>query len=578
MLKIRVSRSLLFHWSSSLLLALQLILGGLQLFDALGLVYYPIDRGALATMSFDLGPSLTTPLIILFFLWVGWVAWSRHFRALVVPIAALGLYPFLNFDAVVSAVSLLAVMGGLWARRDLGRFLAAVFGLLGGLEATALLHWAFFFPLGLASPFQRLASVETGLFYLAAHLAPFLALAMIFLWVFKLLAILKGRKGGENRGFEMIDGKRSSKKAILLLSVSLLLGVTAAVYPYLPSVNPHNWSVGVDFPDYVKDAKIVEGDVSRAFNVSGGSRPLIYIFIYGFQKLFRLSAIDAVRYIPVILNPLLVFSVYFLSMEIFNDSWVASWSAFFTASGTQISVGMFSYFLANMLALSIVSLSLGLLFRATRLKNVVCLLLASAIGCLMVFTHPWTFDQYYAPALIMAGLVLYKARMSGGDYKNSVMIVLYLASIGLAEVLKIRIFHGLGAISASSVVVIRIPGLVELIKTNMIIFRLFYGGLMPAFILLGLALLGFYFLRWQSVPEIYFSVFMVVTSIIFLIGDMITMNRLIYNIPIGLFAAHGFTWISRRKMTNHFKNTFILFTILYMVVYFFRSFSNISYF
>jgi hypothetical protein len=529
-------------------------------------------------MSFDLGLSLTTPLIILLSLWVGWVIWSRHFMALVVPVAALGLYPFLNFEAVVSVGSLLAVAGGLWVHRDLGKFLAVVFGLLSGIEATALIHWAFFVPLGLASPFQWFAFVEMGLFYLAAHLAPFLALTMMFLWIFKLLAIWRGRERGENRGFEVTDGKKMSKKAILLLSASVLLGVTAAVFPHLPSVNPHNQSVGVDFPDYVKDAEIVESDVSRAFNVSGGSRPLIYVFIYGFQKLFRLSAIDAVKYIPVILNPLFVFSIYFLSMEIFNDNWIASWSAFFTACGIQISVGMFSYFLANMLALSIVSLSLGLLFKAIRLKCNVCLLFASATGCLMVFTHPWTFDQYYAPALIMAGLVLYKARMSGGDYKNAIMIILYLASIGLAEVLKIKIFHGLGALSASSIVVIRIPGLVKLIQTNILIFRLFYGGLMPVFILLGFAIIGFYFMRWQSVPEIYFLVFMVVTSITFFIGDVITMNRLIYNIPMGLFAAHGFIWLLKHKITNHFKNHFILFIMLYMIVYFFRSLSNIAYF
>ena len=55
------------------LLAIQSFLGSLQLFDALGVVYYPMIHRATRTVRFELGFSLVVPLLILFVLWLGWV-------------------------------------------------------------------------------------------------------------------------------------------------------------------------------------------------------------------------------------------------------------------------------------------------------------------------------------------------------------------------------------------------------------------------------------------------------------------------------------------------------------------------
>lgn len=72
------------------------------------------------------------------------------------------------------------------------------------------------------------------------------------------------------------------------------------------------------------------------------------------------------------------------------------YAVLFTASGFTLSVGMYAYFLADMLMLSIIFLSLAALIKAIRETSRLYFGIAILLGSLSVFTHPWTFDQYLA--------------------------------------------------------------------------------------------------------------------------------------------------------------------------------------
>lgn len=152
--------------------------------------------------------------------------------------------------------------------------------------------------------------------------------------------------------------------------------------------------MGVDIQAYVEAGEIVECDLSKAFNVMNGSRPLIFSVIYGFQKLLGSDVSTAVRFLPLILNPLILISVFFLAFKTTRDLRLSNWAAFFTACGYHVTVGMYSYLLTNMLALSLIWLSLGFQFRSLRRGCDTSLALASILGVLLVFTHPWTSNQY----------------------------------------------------------------------------------------------------------------------------------------------------------------------------------------
>jgi len=568
-------RALAVDWSAPLLFALLTVLGALQLLDVLDVVYYPMIHGATSTMQFDLGLSFVPPLLFLLLIWSCWVIWKRRFLVLPFPVVAISLYPFTSLEAVVSIGSLLAVVGGLWADRKIGRYLAGVLALLGSIEALALLHWAVFLPIGLSSPFLWFANLEMGLFYCLAYLAPFLSIPLMFLWVPKLMLHQRWGRKVKNESLSWMVGNKESWWSKFILFFSITLGVVSAVYPYLPSVNLRNRNMGVDFNDYVEQARLVEQDLSQVFKVFDGSRPFIHLVIYGFQTMFGLDVVSAVKYLPVILNPLLAVSIYFLARELFLDNWIASWASFFTVCGIQVTVGMFSFFLTNMLALSIVFLSLGFLFRAIRCRCLFSLIISSLIGFLIVFTHPWTFDQYFAIIFLTAFFILYDDRKEDKGYDRFKVILFYLLSLALSELVKITVFHGYSGLSASSRAIGSLVQVSRFWSSTIFSFKRIYCGLESNVILLILSIVWIFIFRQTFTPKVCLINILIVSSLLFLLNDAMIKSRIIYNIPMGLYTAYSFVWLNKQKKIDDFKLYLHLFIIFNMIVYLFRSLANI---
>lgn len=113
-----------------LLLALQAVLGSLQLLDALRVGYYPMIRRETNLVRFGLGVILVVPLGLLLLCWGVWMVRGVWARLVVAPALGLFLYPVLGLEGCVALASLLAA-AELWSHRCFGCFLFGVFGLLG---------------------------------------------------------------------------------------------------------------------------------------------------------------------------------------------------------------------------------------------------------------------------------------------------------------------------------------------------------------------------------------------------------------------------------------------------------------
>ena len=150
----------------------------------------------------------------------------------------------------------------------------------------------------------------------------------------------------------------------------------------------------------------------------------------------------------------------------------------------------------------------------------------------------------------------------------------YLVSLTIAELLKFFVFPGGGGVSASSAVFPRVSELSEFWFDSIFSFRFLYGGTISAMVLVVLATLGMYKREFRRVPVVYFNVFLVVTSLLFMIGDDTIKSRLLYNVPVGLFAAVGFSSLLRLNVEINFKKYLIYFIILNLLVYLFRSLAN----
>jgi len=554
------------------IMILQGFLGFIGLLDAFGVVFFPTVHRATMVRRFELGFSLVVPLALMLVAWVGWMLWSGRRGLVLVPFLGLALYPFAGLDASVGAVSVVCVAVGLYASRSFEGFLKSLLLVVSAFEGLALLHWVFFVPLGLESPLAGLASLELNLFCVVSYLAPLLVLPLMFMWLLKLV-VGWGWGIDFNRGESAIS-KKKLDKVWIYLSLTVLLSVFAVVYPYLPNVNPRGSTVGVDIAHYVASAKIVDVDVSQVFNVSGGSRPLIYLVIFGVQRLTGLSVEASVEYLPVLLAPVLVLSAFFLARVVSGNDYVAVWSAFFTATGVQVTVGIYSYFLTNMLALSLVFLSSGLLLLGLRRRSYLFALASSALGGLLLFTHPWTFDQLLGSVVVFtlyAGYEGWRRHM----YEQIYMLIVYVGLMGLFEFCKSIVFQGVGGVGASSTVTGNLAGLGGFWAASIFGFRYLYGGFISNLLLISLSLIGVYLLKRGVVAERFFVVYCAASSLVFLVGDDSIKVRLLYNLPLALFSGIGLHWLLNLSNFVGYRKYVFPSVVLSSLVYLFRCLGNL---
>jgi hypothetical protein len=554
-----------------LVVALLSFLGVLQLLDVLNVGYYPMIHRASVIRSFDLGFSLVFPLVFLLIILVFLLLERRRIESLI-PIITIFLYHFIGLEGAVSIAAILASVIGFRLLCKPVDYFSWFFVLLGGFEFASLLHWIIFVPFGLRNPVESIASIEMSLFYIGIYLAPLFVLAFLFMWVIKFYNFFIMKKESAPIMLEYGNNK-SSNLPVIILSASVFLSIISSLYPYSATINPNSINVGVDIPNYVNYIESINSDYNKVFTISNGTRPIIFLLIIGFQKSLNLSTLSAVRLIPVVIHPLLIISIFFLTIEIVEDKMLASLASFFTACGYQLTVNIYSYYLANTLGLCFIFMSLGFLFKTLKNKNIINLSMTSLFGVLLLFTHPWTFIQYISAALLLTIITYILHRDIYNEQFQT--LIIYLIILFLFEIIKIQLIYTGGTLSTTSGVVNNIIGFDKFWYNNIFIFRYRYGGLLSNLVVMGLAIIGLYKMKLEDVMGKYFIGFLFLTSLFYLIGDQSIKCRLFYNIPIGLFASLGFVGFYKSQNIKFFKYSFCSYIVLYSLTYFFRIINNI---
>jgi len=307
-----------------------------------------------------------------------------------------------------------------------------------------------------------------------------------------------------------------------------------------------------------------------AFTVANGSRPIILLVIYGVQHGLGMKLLDAIKYLPVLLNPLLVLSVYFMVSQATGDGEWAGLASLFTASGFNITVGMYAYFLTNMLGLIFLFSSIGFLFKTFQTGKKVYFVSASGLGSLLVFTHPWTFIQYYA-AIVLFLIYIYCRE---NRFSESIIVLTYLGLLGLVDVLK-GALGGLEAYGAITSTVPKLVGVGEFWVNNIFAFRQMYGGLLSNTVLLGFAIFGVYLLNRRKSYHLFLTLLLLVSLMFYLMVNGGAQTKLLYNIPFSVLASLGILFLVRGAAFDRSKKMIVLlFTYNYMMVYLLRSLAN----
>jgi len=519
-------------------LALQFILGSLLLLETVGVVYHPQIHRVSYTETFSVGFDLSWPLMVLLAAWASYVVVKWDYRRLLV-LCLLGVGLF-DLELGVLVASWAAFLVGVHGSGDYRGVLEAFMWVVVLANGLAVLHYAVLVPVWGGSFLGGFALLQLRVFYVLAHLCPLLVLPFLYFWVLKPLI---------GTGFRLpelvVGGSGFTRFNVLMIVFSLYLSLVAALYPYFPSVNPEGVGVGVDIVPYVRAVeRIVEGE-SSIVEVMGGARIFFFVFYFCFKWVTGLGVEAAVRFLPVVLNPLLVVSLCFFAWEVFGNGDVVAWGGFLTSTGLNMTVGMYAYFLTNSLALVLVFGSLGFLFRYLKKGDVSLFWVSSVLGALLVFTHPWTMDQYILSLVPLVFLLWW--RKPEGFMDKILGLTYYIVVVLLAEMVKVLVFGGFGGGGATSTAVYHLTDTMAGFWTSSLFgFHYRFGGYMSHSLIFILAFIGVLIMRANSESKHYLLSMLFLSSLVFFLSDETTKSRLLFNIPLGLFSSVALVLLNRR--------------------------------
>ncbi len=458
-------------------------------------------------------------------------------------------------------------------RKFMLRLLSCILFVLLAIEFLSLARWISW-PFYQSVPYEDSSwwavHLETELFYLPAGLAPFIFVVMIFSWIVvplrryigpvrvrvriwrRILTLGgRGKNNSERPAKPEMFGRRFSA---LALACSIGLASLFAIYPYLPSVNPDGRLVGIDLARYEQWLnEMGEGDwsnvVSYAF-FTLSDRPLSALLMFGVHEITGLSPVTVLKFMPLLLGPFLILAMFYFMLEATGDWTISSLTALLAAFSYPVTVGMLGGLFSNWIGLTAVYLFSGLMMRSMRMRSWRWGSLTALTLAVILFTHAYTWGLLIgvlgAYTLLLAVLwrrgenVWWESKAVGMIVAVNVVVDFVknwlLGSVGVArEVVSVAqsglAFEFLGQFWSE---------LTWVLQTTM-------GGFYMNPVMLFLALLGAFFvcLRDKTVHR-YLALWLMPLSVFLVLGDRTVQWRILYDLPVVVFAAFGLDYVRRR--------------------------------
>ena len=412
--------------------------------------------------------------------------------------------------------------------------------------------------------------VMTLLFY------PYVSLVIIIFFVkMKNISIISFKIGGKKHIFRLsfpsqeILSKRSLK---ILFITSIIIIFISCLYPYSPKINPEQRPVGVDIIYYYKWLKYVDKNndlIKNAFSFLNGSRPLYLISTYCIKETFKIDPLILNEiYIPIILYLMLILSIYYMSYKITKRYDIAVLTSFFTATGYQITIGIYSAFYANLFALSLLYLSIALILDKSN-KHI---FFSYILLFLLIFIHPWTLIQGTIFLFILSIINCIDKEIDKRFLKVTITLLISLIFIFVS----LKTFLGLSGIISA------------LINTGKRVYinpwrsfkemeymtKILYGGFIANPLTLLIFLIPFIVLTAQK--KLYKVISAWTFTLLPIISyDNVIQSRLYFNYPIGMVLAIIIIFIFNCIKSPITKKIFLAYIIVLSLNYLLRCLANL---
>jgi len=417
-------------------------------------------------------------------------------------------------------------------------------------------------------PFQALTELVGGIHDVTSLFSPLLVFFFLFFWILKpaILPPLKEMfegEGAQSRSDGFDEGPLARIKPKYLLALVLALAVFTPLFPYTPGINREMIPTSVDHQLYLQWMADVEADWRSAFSLVQGTRPFLLLLMNLISRITGLSSRTIVLSLPSILNPLLALSVYFMVSKAHNDKNLAVLSSLFTVLGPHTSVLMYSYNLANVLGLSLIFVSLGLFIDASTSKRPFTLVLSILTFALVGYVHPWTMYQYYAAFALATLLGVLKIAKETEVDNGHLPAISFLVAVFVLEIVRNLVLH----------FILRTPLVLPILSTPLqsswtgfyaaVLFV--YGGLLSITILQAASVFGIWMIDCRTHYSRLFFCLVSISSLTMLFIDQFWMNRLLLNLPFGVFSAYALLIFSRNSKID-FYNRIVLLALFVLVL------------
>ncbi len=400
------------------------------------------------------------------------------------------------------------------------------------------------------------------IFYLFSSFSPVFIFFLLTGSFIKLLTFNGFRKIKTRLQYQIKSHNITRKNKLLFLFLFMLLSIFVALVPHQSFINNDNELVGEDTVDYVRRLSNLqlngEGNSGYLdFVVKNfGDRPLTLVLFSSVITIFPETPYHAIDNLPLILSPLLVLTVFFLSREITSNDSIALLASFLTAISFQPLIGIYGGLYANWLALIFGYSSFVFLFRF--LKNPKCTnyLFFTILFFSMMLTHvhTWTLLALFIGIFLIASLRLKMFKKK----RIALIFLIIVASIAFDSGKSLFTDSPSGIVRDVNITKNDVNYLnLFSIWSNLSQTSLVYaGGVFGNFLILSLCIYWLLRSNLRETPNLFIAIFLSIGILPILFGGEVIQSRVLYNISFQIPAAIALVYLS-----NLHKGSLLVFSI-----------------
>ncbi len=388
-------------------------------------------------------------------------------------------------------------------------------------------------------------------FILFSSLSPafiFLLLSGSFIKLLTLKGIRKFKIRIDQYQIKSLNIKRKNK--FLFLSLFMLLSIFVALIPHQSFINYENEIVGADTVEYVKSINNIQVNgnddfVYQVFVVqSFGDRPLSLILFSQVLTIFPDNSYQIVDHLPVILSPLLVLSIFFLTREITTNDTIALLASFLTAISFQPLIGIYGGLYANWLALIFGYSSFVFLFRFLKRPKSANYLLFSILFFSMMLSHTYTWTIL---VLFISIFLIISYRLKMYDKNRIALIFLIIVAtiaFDLGKSIMTDAHSGIERDVAISSIHSSYLNLFSIWSNLSQTSLVYVGGLFGNFLILSLCIYWLVRSDLRDMPNLFIAIFLSIGILPILFGGEVIQSRVLFNIPFQIPTAIGLFYLA----------------------------------